>query len=185
MVKVSVMGAPELHIPVLVDEVLHYLNCSGQGIYVDATLGDGGHAEAICRRLGPRGRLIGIDWDASALQRAGERLAPFASKVKLVHDSYTNLRSILAALDVEKVDGILLDLGVSTLQLLEPSRGFSYHHSEPLDMRMDPRLPLKASTWLTACPPRSWCASSTATRRALGQAHRCRYCAPPQPPWAH
>ncbi|HOL17362.1 MAG TPA: 16S rRNA (cytosine(1402)-N(4))-methyltransferase RsmH [Bacillota bacterium] len=152
MFKVSVMAAAELHVPVLVDEVLCYLNCSSPGIYVDATLGDGGHAEAICRCLGPQGRLIGIDWDDSALQRAGERLAPYAAKVKLIHDNYINLRSILASLGLEKVDGILLDLGVSTLQLLEPSRGFSYHYSEPLDMRMDPRLPLKASDLVNGLP---------------------------------
>ncbi len=152
MLKVSIMGAAELHVPVLVDEVLHYLNIGDPGIYVDATLGDGGHAEAICSRLGPRGRLIGIDWDASALQRAEERLAPYASKITLIHDSYTNLRSILASLNLEKVDGILLDLGVSTLQLLDPSRGFSFHHSEPLDMRMDPRLPLTASDLVNSMP---------------------------------
>jgi 16S rRNA (cytosine1402-N4)-methyltransferase len=146
------METIELHVPVMVDEVLQYLNCSGAGIYIDATLGDGGHAESICRCLGPKGRLIGLDWDEAALARAGERLAPFAEKVDLIHSSYTELTSVLAGIGLEKVDGILLDLGVSTLQLLEPSRGFSFHHSEPLDMRMDPRLPLRASDLINSLP---------------------------------
>ncbi len=146
------MDKIELHVPVLVEEVLHYLNCSGAGIYVDATLGDGGHAEAICRRLGPKGRLIGLDWDEAALERAGERLAAYAGKVELIHSSYTQLASALDSIGLEKVDGILLDLGVSTLQLLEPSRGFSFHHSEPLDMRMDRRLPLRASDLVNSLP---------------------------------
>lgn len=146
------METIELHVPVMVDEVLHYLNCSGAGIYVDATLGDGGHAEEICRRLGPKGRLIGIDWDEAALARAGERLTVHAAKVELIHSSYTQLASVLDGIGLEKVDGILLDLGVSTLQLLEPSRGFSFHHSEPLDMRMDQRLPLRASDLVNSLP---------------------------------
>ena len=146
------MNPVETHMPVLVDEALHYLNVHASGIYVDATLGDGGHAEAICRRLGPGGRLIGIDWDSFALARAGARLAVYGENVKLVHGSYTELASVLSNLGLEKVDGLLLDLGVSTLQLLSPARGFSYHYSEPLDMRMDPRLPLRASDLLNSLP---------------------------------
>jgi len=146
------MEARELHIPVLTDEVLHYLICSDSGIYVDATLGDGGHAEAICRRLGPRGRLIGLDWDGDAIKRAEERLIPYCDRLDLVHSSYTELAEVVSRLGVKKVDGILLDLGVSTLQLAEPSRGFSFHYGESLDMRMDPRLPLRAADLLNSLP---------------------------------
>lgn len=136
------MGAPmpEKHIPVMVDEVLHYLNCRGSGIYVDATLGDGGHAAAICAGLEHPGLLIGIDWDDEALERAGRRLSGFAGRFRLLQRSYTELGSLLGELGYSRVDGILLDLGVSTLQLTDPARGFSFRRDERLDMRMDRRL---------------------------------------------
>jgi 16S rRNA (cytosine1402-N4)-methyltransferase len=142
----------ELHIPVMPGEVVRYLDCRGGGVYVDATLGDGGHAAAICRRLSPAGRLIGIDWDEAALQRAAARLAEFACRVELVHRSYTELESVLAELDCPRVDGILLDLGVSTLQVMDAARGFSFHREEALDMRMDRRLPLRAADLVNSLP---------------------------------
>lgn len=142
----------ELHVPVLLDEVLNYLNIREGGIYVDATLGDGGHAAAICSNLGREGRFIGIDWDGQALERAETRLAGLEPQINLVRSSYTRLKSILAELGISRVDGILLDLGVSTLQLMEPSRGFSIHREGPLDMRMDRRLPHRASDLVNGLP---------------------------------
>ncbi|MEW5785975.1 MAG: 16S rRNA (cytosine(1402)-N(4))-methyltransferase RsmH [Bacillota bacterium] len=140
------------HIPVLLEEVLFYLDCCAGGVYVDATLGDGGHAVAICSRLGAGGRLIGIDWDEAALKRASARLAGFANQISLIHSSYTALETILEHLGYPCVDGILLDLGVSTLQLLEPSRGFSYQSDQPLDMRMDHTLPVTAADLVNDLP---------------------------------
>ncbi|HSW35937.1 MAG TPA: 16S rRNA (cytosine(1402)-N(4))-methyltransferase RsmH [Candidatus Limnocylindrales bacterium] len=134
----------ELHLPVLEKEVLNYLDCRGNGVYVDATVGDGGHAEAICRSLDQSGRLIGIDWDAAALDRAKTRLSGFLGQVNLIHDSYTRLEEILGEMGYPGVNGILIDLGASTLQLMDPERGFSFHQEGSLDMRMDRRLPLSA-----------------------------------------
>jgi len=134
----------ELHLPVMEREVIEYLVSNSEGIYIDATLGDGGHAEAICRQLSSRGMLIGLDWDEAALDRAKDRLTPFENKIKFIHESYTHLSLVLQELAVEKVDGILIDLGASTLQLMDPKRGFSFHHEGELDMRMDRRQSLTA-----------------------------------------
>lgn len=134
----------ELHLPVMEKEVMAYLIGSSEGTYVDATLGDGGHAEAICRRLTGKGKLIGLDWDQDALQRAKVRLKPFESRLTLVHESYTRLEEVLEKIEVAKIDGTLIDLGASTLQLMDPERGFSFHHQGDLDMRMDRRRSLTA-----------------------------------------
>ncbi len=134
----------ELHLPVMEKEVLHYLGLEDEGIYVDATVGDGGHAEAICRTLGPEGKLIGIDWDRKALKRATERLKGFSEKIRLEHGSYTQLEEILQKLSIDKVNGILIDLGASTLQLMDAERGFSFHRDGALDMRMDQGSDLSA-----------------------------------------
>lgn len=134
----------ELHLPVMEKEVLHFLGCKDEGVYVDATVGDGGHAEAILNSLASAGRLIGIDWDAAALERAGERLSRFSGRVTLVHDSYTRLEELLREVGYPRVDGILIDLGASTLQLMDPGRGFSFHREGDLDMRMDRRRSLTA-----------------------------------------
>jgi len=134
----------ELHLPVMEREVLQYLACRGDGVYVDATLGDGGHAEAICRNLSPAGRLIGIDWDDAALSRAEARLSSYSDRVILVHDSYTRLEEVLKQSGYPQVDGILIDLGASTLQLMDAERGFSFHQEGDLDMRMDRRRSLTA-----------------------------------------
>ena len=124
------------HIPVLLDECIKYLNINPDGIYVDGTLGMGGHSEAILQRL-TTGRLISIDRDITAIERAGERLAPYADRLTIVHGNFRDLDAILDEQGVRLVDGMLFDLGVSSPQLDEADRGFSYMSDAPLDMRMD------------------------------------------------
>ena len=127
------------HKSVLLYETVDSLNIRPDGIYVDGTLGGGGHAYEVCRRLGEHGRLIGIDQDADAIAAATKRLEPFADKVTVVRSNYENIASVLHELGIEKVDGIYLDLGVSSYQLETASRGFTYREDAPLDMRMDQR----------------------------------------------
>ena len=127
------------HKSVLLYETVDSLNIRPDGIYVDGTLGGGGHAYEVCRRLGEHGRLIGIDQDADAIAAATKRLEPFADKVTVVRSNYENSASVLHELGIEKVDGIYLDLGVSSYQLDTASRGFTYREDAPLDMRMDQR----------------------------------------------
>lgn len=128
------------HYSVLLEETITYLNVKSDGIYVDGTLGGGGHSYEIAKRLGRGGRLIGIDQDADAVRAAGERLAEFGGKVTILHSNYAAMREELAAIGVERVDGIILDLGVSSFQLDTPERGFTYRETDaPLDMRMDLR----------------------------------------------
>ena len=125
------------HVPVLLEECISMLNIRPEGIYVDGTLGLGGHSAAIAARLSPTGRLIGIDRDETALARASQRLAEYAPLVTLVHGSFGHLEEILEELGIPAVDGMLFDLGVSSPQLDEAERGFSYRLDAPLDMRMD------------------------------------------------
>lgn len=127
------------HKSVLLTETIESLNIRPDGIYVDGTLGGGGHAYEVLKRLGPKGRLIGIDQDADAIRAAGERLAPFGDRVTIVRSNYRNIGEVLAGLSVEKADGIYLDLGVSSYQLDTAERGFTYRVNAPLDMRMDQR----------------------------------------------
>lgn len=127
------------HKSVLLYETVDSLNIRPDGIYVDGTLGGGGHAYEVCSRLGQSGRLIGIDQDADAIAAATERLKPFENKVTVVRSNYENIASVLHDLGMEKVDGIYLDLGVSSYQLDTASRGFTYREDAPLDMRMDQR----------------------------------------------
>ena len=127
------------HKSVLLMETVDSLNVKPDGIYVDGTLGGGGHAYEVSRRLGENGRLIGIDQDADAIAAATERLLPFKDKVTIVRSNYKNIREVLFNLGIEKVDGIYLDLGVSSYQLDTADRGFSYREDAPLDMRMDQR----------------------------------------------
>ena len=124
------------HVSVLLDECLEGLNIRPDGIYVDGTLGGAGHSSQIARRL-TTGRLIGIDRDPVALQAAAERLAPYGDRVTLVHANFCEIETILRDLNLDGVDGILLDLGVSSPQLDDESRGFSYMADAPLDMRMN------------------------------------------------
>ena len=132
------------HISVLLDETIDGLDIKPDGIYVDGTLGGGGHSYEILRRLSPKGRLIGIDQDGEALKAAGERLKKFENQITLVRSNYCEIDKVLKELNVEKVDGILLDIGVSSYQLDNLERGFSYKSDAPLDMRMDIRSPLSA-----------------------------------------
>ncbi|MCQ4923843.1 16S rRNA (cytosine(1402)-N(4))-methyltransferase RsmH [Tissierella carlieri] len=124
------------HISVLLGEVLDGLNIKKDGIYVDGTLGGAGHSSEIVKRL-TTGKLIGIDQDLNALKKASEVLEEYSDKVILIHNNYENIDEVLNDLGIEKVDGILLDLGVSSHQLDEESRGFSHNKDAPLDMRMD------------------------------------------------
>ena len=132
------------HKPVLLNEVIEGLNIRPDGIYVDGTLGGGGHSEEIAKRLGPGGRLIGIDRDEDAIRAATERLRPYEDRVTIVRGNYEDLPDILHGQGIERADGILLDLGVSSFQLDEGERGFSYRTEAPLDMRMDRRQSLNA-----------------------------------------
>lgn len=127
------------HKSVLLEETIDSLAIKPDGIYVDGTLGGGGHAFEVCRRLGDKGRLVGIDQDAAAIGAASERLAQFQDKVTVVRSNYENIAAVLADLGIEKVDGIYLDLGVSSYQLDTVERGFTYREDAPLDMRMDQR----------------------------------------------
>ena len=138
------------HISVLLQECLDGLAIKPDGIYVDGTLGGAGHSSQIAKRL-TTGRLIGIDRDPVALAAAGERLKPYADRVTLVHSNFCQIKQVLADLHIDGVDGILLDLGVSSPQLDDAQRGFSYMHDAPLDMRMNNQDSLSAyevvNTW--------------------------------------
>ena len=126
-----------IHLPVMLQEVLEFLHPQPHGLYVDATIGLGGHAEAILSGSHPGGRLLGLDQDLQALNRAAERLVPFQSRYQLAHANFTQLGEIASQRHINQVDGILLDLGVSSLQLDSAERGFSFQKDGPLDMRMD------------------------------------------------
>ena len=132
------------HISVLLDETIEELHIKPDGIYVDGTLGGGGHAYHVCQKLSEKGRYIGIDQDADAIAASTKRLEPFKDKVTIVRDNYVNMPKVLHDLGIEHVDGILLDLGVSSFQLDEKERGFTYREDVPLDMRMDQRQSLTA-----------------------------------------
>lgn len=125
------------HVSVLLNETIDSLNIKPDGIYVDGTLGGGGHSLEICKRLGEDGRLIGIDQDEDAIEAATQRLKDYKDKITIVHSNYNNIKSVLNNLGISKVDGIVLDLGVSSYQLDNPERGFTYREDVPLDMRMD------------------------------------------------
>lgn len=127
------------HRSVLLNETVEHLNIKPDGIYVDGTLGGGGHAYEVCKRLGKDGRFIGIDQDGEAICAATKRLQEFRDKVTIVRSNYVDFESVLDRLNVGKVDGIVLDLGVSSYQLDEAKRGFTYRENVPLDMRMDQR----------------------------------------------
>ena len=139
------------HVSVLLDECIEGLNIRPDGIYVDGTLGGAGHSCQIVRRL-ESGRLIGIDRDTTALKAAGERLAPFADRTTLVHSNFSEITSVLEDLNISGVDGILLDLGVSSPQLDDGERGFSYMADAPLDMRMNREDSLSAHTVVNTWP---------------------------------
>ena len=133
------------HYSVLRDETIEELHIKPDGIYVDGTLGGAGHSYEICKRLSDKGRLIGIDQDEDAIAAASKRLEEFKDRVTIVRSNYSDMKNVLRELGIEKVDGIVLDLGVSSLQLDTPERGFTYRSEDaPLDMRMDNRNLLTA-----------------------------------------
>ena len=127
------------HKSVLLEETVDSLHIREDGVYVDGTLGGGGHASEVLRRLGEKGRLIGIDQDADAIAAATERLKEFGDRAVIVRDNYVNIEEVLKNLGIARVDGIYLDLGVSSFQFDSAERGFSYREDAPLDMRMDRR----------------------------------------------
>ena len=131
------MEARTYHTPVLLQEVLFYLLTARNGFYVDGTLGGGGHAEAILEQLTPHGKLIGIDLDDDALKEAGKHLERFRDRTIFAKENFKNIKSVLSQNGVKQVQGIFLDLGVSSYQIDEPAKGFSFQMNEQLDMRMD------------------------------------------------
>lgn len=136
------------HVPVLLQECLDGLAIDPAGIYVDCTLGGGGHSYEIAQRLGPQGRLICFDQDENALKAGGQRLAPFGERVTLVRTNFANIAEVIDHLGFGPVNGVLMDIGVSSHQLDEGERGFSFHQDAPLDMRMDRENPVSAETVL-------------------------------------
>lgn len=131
------------HVPIMLGDVMELLRPERGGIFVDGTLGGGGHSEGILRRLG-EGKLYGIDRDGEAIAAASERLKPFGDRFEAIRGNFFDMKELLGSVGVTEVDGILLDLGVSSYQLDAPQRGFSYHEEAPLDMRMDDRASLTA-----------------------------------------
>src|SRR3989337_3278196 len=127
-----------VHIPVLLDEVINFRQCEPDNIYVDANLGDGGHAEHILKKSSPTGILIGIDRDEDSIKFASDRLSSYRERVQIFHNNFKNIENVVRGrAGFSKVDGILFDLGVSTRQLMTAERGFSFSQDAPLDMRMD------------------------------------------------
>ncbi|HKM34972.1 MAG TPA: 16S rRNA (cytosine(1402)-N(4))-methyltransferase RsmH [Lachnospiraceae bacterium] len=140
------------HYSVLLEETIGNLNIKPNGIYVDGTLGGGGHSLEIARHLSANGRLYGIDQDDAAIQAASERLSEYKNKVTFIRNNYCNMQSALLDHGVDQVDGIILDLGVSSYQLDTEDRGFSYRYDAPLDMRMDRRQTLTAKEIINTYP---------------------------------
>ncbi|OPY57716.1 MAG: Ribosomal RNA small subunit methyltransferase H [Pelotomaculum sp. PtaU1.Bin035] len=141
-----------IHVPVMPVEVLAGLNLKQGGIYVDCTLGGAGHSEAILKQTNPDGRLVALDQDPEAIAFARRRLAPYQGRVDLVQANFTKLTKVLSHLNIKLVDGILFDLGVSSYQLDNPVRGFSYLRDAPLDMRMDPGQKVTAGELVNKLP---------------------------------
>ena len=140
------------HIPVLLNETIEGLNIKPNGIYVDLTLGRAGHSSEILKRLNKDGLLIGVDQDKEAIEESDKRLSKIASNYKLVKSNFVNFEDILTSLNIDKVDGVLMDLGVSSPQFDESSRGFSYRYDAPLDMRMDVEQKLTAKEVVNTYP---------------------------------
>ncbi|MDK1029247.1 MAG: 16S rRNA (cytosine(1402)-N(4))-methyltransferase RsmH [Anaerolineae bacterium] len=141
-----------LHQPVLYHEVINALQPKSQGKYVDGTLGAGGHALGILEASDPDGRLLGLDVDPQAITLARENLAPYGERVRLIQSSYDTLSDILDTVEWDKVDGLLLDLGLSSIQVDSPDRGFSFQKEAPLDMRFDPQQLTSAADLVNGLP---------------------------------
>jgi 16S rRNA (cytosine1402-N4)-methyltransferase len=142
------------HIPVLLDAVMRLLACRNAGFYVDGTVGGAGYTEAILRASGAQGRVLGLDWDATALERAGQRLREHGSRLLLKQANFADLPEVLSELGLGAADGVVVDLGISSLQLNDPQRGFSFMHDGPLDMRMDKSLANTAADLANLLPER-------------------------------
>ena len=140
------------HQPVLYQEIIHALQPKPAGHYVDGTLGAGGHANGILEACTPDGRLLGMDVDPQALALARETLAPYGERARLIQTSYDTLTETLHEIGWDEIDGILLDLGLSSMQLDTPERGFSFQHDAPLDMRFDPNAPTSAADLVNNLP---------------------------------
>jgi 16S rRNA (cytosine1402-N4)-methyltransferase len=136
------------HEPVLADQITAELITDLSGIYLDGTIGGGGHAEVMLKKLSKDARYIGLDRDKAAVERSRVRLEPFGSRVSVIHSDYRNFASVLHGLGVERVHGVLLDLGLSSIQLDDPSRGFAYRFDGPLDLRFDTSEGQSAAEWL-------------------------------------
>ena len=143
--------AAKIHRPVLLNETLEFLSPRSGGIYVDGTLGLGGHSEAILQASAPDGHVIAFDWDAAAIEKSKQRLARFGDRLTIIRRNFSEIGEGLAELGVDKVDGILIDIGLSSLQLDMGERGFSFQRDEPLDMRMDIRREVTAASILADC----------------------------------
>lgn len=148
MTAVTAEGIAGIHTSVLLDEVIEWMDIKPGGLYVDGTLGLGGHTEAILKKSAPGGRVVGFDWDADALSLAKERLKPFGDRLVTVRRNFAEITSGLKDLGIEKVDGLLVDIGVSSLQIDRGGRGFSFLRDEELDMRMDQRREMTAARLL-------------------------------------
>lgn len=164
------MSGAYTHRPVLLEEAIQGLAIRPDGVYVDGTLGRGGHSEAIVRGLTAGGRLLCIDRDSQALEEGRARLAPWAGQITFLHGNFGDLAALLDGAGVERVDGMLFDLGVSSPQLDDPARGFSYQADAPLDMRMDQGETLTAWTVVNQWPRQE-------LRRVLAQYGEERYAA--------
>ena len=138
----------KIHCPVLPLETIKFLAPKSNGIYVDGTLGLGGHTEAILRKSAPHGRVVAFDWDEAAIAKSRERLSSFGDRLTIVRRNFSEIAEGLDEVGVDKVDGILIDIGLSSLQLDQGGRGFSFQRDEPLDMRMDTRGTATAATIL-------------------------------------
>ena len=165
------MGETYLHRPVLLHECIEALAIRPDGIYLDGTLGRGGHSEEIAKRLSDKGRLLCVDRDRQALEEAGRRLAPWADRITFLHGNFADLDALMDRAGVAAADGMLFDLGVSSPQLDDPERGFSYMHDAPLDMRMDRDDALTAWTVVNRWP-------RDELRRILSQYGEERYAGP-------
>jgi len=141
----------EIHRSVLLDEVLQYLDPVPGGLYVDGTLGLGGHTAAILSRCAPDGRVVAFEWDEAAIELSRKRLADFGSRLTIIRSNFAEIVIGLKGLGIDRVDGVLIDIGLSSLQLDRGGRGFSFQRDEPLDMRMDIRQDTTAASLLASC----------------------------------
>ncbi len=145
------LGVDQIHTSVLLAETLDFINPTSGGVYVDGTLGLGGHSESILERSGPDGKVIAFEWDESAIERARTRLLPYKTRLKIIRRNFAEISEGLEEVKVTEIDGLLIDVGLSSLQLDMGERGFSFQRDEILDMRMDNRQAITAQSVLATC----------------------------------